>query len=74
MSNTGTTGRIPFWLIGTVVGMGPLSACTMLQTLNLSYCREVREPPQLLQGGERAGPPVSMRDAADPQHQWLAAG
>jgi photosystem II PsbJ protein len=25
MSNTGTTGRIPLWLIGTVVGLAALS-------------------------------------------------
>jgi photosystem II PsbJ protein len=25
MSNTGTTGRIPLWLVGTVVGMAALT-------------------------------------------------
>jgi photosystem II PsbJ protein len=25
MSNTGTTGRIPLWLIGTVVGIAAIS-------------------------------------------------
>lgn len=29
MSNTGTTGRIPLWLVGTVVG---LAAITILAT------------------------------------------
>jgi len=25
MSNTGTTGRIPLWLVGTVVGLAAIS-------------------------------------------------
>lgn len=30
MSNTGTTGRIPLWLIGTVVGMAALGLGAIL--------------------------------------------
>ena len=30
MSNTGTTGRIPLWLIGLVVGIAALGLLTIL--------------------------------------------
>ena len=30
MSNTGTTGRIPLWLVGTVAGVAALGLLTIL--------------------------------------------